>query len=325
MLVCLAGAPALADQSVEDLEVCDGLSIFWSFVQSEGPTAIFVPGQGEVDRNGDRPDFINGTPLYMLADLQAAGINTLMFDKRGVGKSRVGNGKPWDKGTIEDEAKDVQCLIRWVRENKNPRRLTLIGYNDGDIVAALAVSETDPQGIVMLPSYDLRVSDFPAALDQAGLGKTAVEQVREAVSIELGGGKADLRQSILRPVVDSILTSIRQTRAPADRVGIIAALNLPILMIGAGDELQQSQTGFWILSRANPRVQAQFDANLNKILRRTSADCNDVCQRQRKPLGSPLDQATVNLIVKFVACGNDGAGAQECLRNGAAVPSPAKP
>lgn len=307
LIFCLAAQAAVA----EDITVCDGLAATWMSARPGTAAAIFVPGQGPIGRNGDRADAIHATSLFLATDLMKAEMSALIFDKRGIGASTLGNGNPWDKSTMMEEASDIQCLVRWVTENKHPSRITLIGSGDGNFVAALAAT-TGVDAIVMLPVFEGSASELADDLRREGLAEPAVTEIEHAVATRLKGQRAKFAYSILHRPADTIFRRIRRMRPPFNRIEIVARLNVPILLIGAGRDLETSQSKFERLAASNPRAKAFFVSNMSNLLRPYTSECPESCQPARKPLGSPLEPAAVAAISSFVACGSASPDLKSC-------------
>jgi pimeloyl-ACP methyl ester carboxylesterase len=106
--------------------------------RSPGPHAavVMVHSSGNQSRNGPVAYF------RLIANLLAAnGITSLVYDKRGVGKS-TGN---WRTATFEDLAADVRAAIAAVRQTPDvdPKRVGLWGLSQAGWVAPLAAQDTD--------------------------------------------------------------------------------------------------------------------------------------------------------------------------------------
>ncbi|MGB8400210.1 MAG: hypothetical protein WCE35_15570 [Bradyrhizobium sp.] len=308
----LVGGAAFA--SSEGVMACDGLAATWMSARPEAPAAIFVPGQGPITRNGDQAGLIHSTALFLATDLLKAEMSALIFDKRGIGASGIGSGKPWDESTMIEEANDIRCLVRWVIENKQPSSVTLIGYNDGNIVAAMAAT-AGVDGIVMLPVFEGSASDMADDLRRGGLAEPAVAEIERAVASRLRGETATYSFPTLHRVVATIVKRIRSMRPPFDQIDVVARLDMPVLLVGAGRDFETSRTKFKRLAEAAPGASIFYEPNMSGFLRTYAADCPDSCQRKRLPSSDPLDPGAVAAISSFVACGKVGTNATSCHAN----------
>jgi hypothetical protein len=310
-----AGAQVGNDGMVDETS-CDGLALSWMPApplssNAAAPAVIFVPGRGAFDRNGNTPDLMAATTLFLATDLREAGISSVRFDKRGVGGSTIGNGKPWDRSTIAEEANDIRCLIRWLRQTRGPSQVTLAGFDDGGIVAALAAMTAKVDGIVMLPVMQGTADEMVEDMRREGLAAPAAREIEQAVAARLKGATADYAHPILYRPVDVIVRRAKAMRPPFDRLGLVARLGVPLLVIGAGWDFESSQTKLRRFAESARRATTFFVPDMNNLLRPYTMECPDSCQRARNPTGSPLERSAVVAIAAFV-CGNAVTGAKTC-------------
>lgn len=313
---CLAAfGGAVHSQSVNINETaCDGIAMAWLPVPSNksAPAVIFVSGRGPIDRFGNTPILMPYTTLFIAVELQNAGIASVSFDKRGAGESVVGNGKAWDRGTMADEAKDVKCLVDWLREKHAPSRITLVGFDDGNVVAAMAAATTAVDAIVMLPVFETTAGDMFEELRKAGLSEAATKEIEQGVTARLKGEKADYSHPILHRPVDAIVWRVRLTRPPYDRTILVANLNLPILLVRAAWDFESNQTEIRRLAESAPRATIVTIADMSSRLRLHTKECPDACQERRNPNGNPLQPAVAKVVATFARCGKIDADADVC-------------
>ena len=100
------------------------------------PAVILLPGSGVGDRDG----VAGGVPtLGQLAGALAdAGFLTVRFDKRGYGQS----GGRIESATLGDFAEDAIAVMKWLaaRRDINPKRIAIVGHNEGAWVALMAAA-----------------------------------------------------------------------------------------------------------------------------------------------------------------------------------------
>lgn len=293
---------------------CDGIAMAWLPDPSNdlAPAVIFVPGRGPIDRFGNTPDLVYYTTLFVAVELQKAGIASVSFDKRGTGESTVGNGKAWDSGTMADEAEDVHCLVNWLREKHAPSRITLIGFDDGDVVAAMAAATTPVDAIVMLPVFETTARDMFEELRDSGLSEAATREIEQAVAARLKGEAPIYAHPILHRPVDTIVRRVTGMRPPLNRTDLVAHLNLPILLVRAARDFESSQTEIKRLAESAPHVTTVVIADTSSRLRISTAECSDTCQEERNPNGNPLQPNAVKAIVTFARCGSFAADPDTC-------------
>src|SRR4029077_8039367 len=111
------------------------------------PAAIFIGGSGPVDRD----ETVAGhKPFLVLADfLTKKGIAIFRYDKRGIALSR-GN---YAGATMEDFTRDANATLAYMklRKDLDAKRLGIIGYSEGGIVAAVVATHSeDVRWLVLL-------------------------------------------------------------------------------------------------------------------------------------------------------------------------------
>jgi uncharacterized protein len=101
------------------------------------PAIVLISGISKHERNHGQP------PLVVFRDiadaLGRAGIAALRVDDRGVGAS-TGD---YASATTLTEANDVHTEIAWLRARKDvdPRRVAVVGYSEGGLIAPIVASE----------------------------------------------------------------------------------------------------------------------------------------------------------------------------------------
>ncbi len=101
------------------------------------PAIVLISGISKHERNHGQP------PLVVFRDIADAlgrvGIAALRVDDRGVGAS-TGD---YASATTLTEAKDVHTEIAWLRARKDidPRRVAVVGYSEGGLIAPIVASE----------------------------------------------------------------------------------------------------------------------------------------------------------------------------------------
>ncbi len=111
--------------------------------------ALFIGGSGSVDRDGNAPGLLTDSYLQLAHALAKAGIASLRYDKRGVGKSEGDLAS----ASRSDLLNDVRAALAALRAQPeiDPDRIFLIGHSEGAYLAPIIASEDDTiRGIVLL-------------------------------------------------------------------------------------------------------------------------------------------------------------------------------
>lgn len=112
--------------------------------------AVFLHGSGPQDRNENSPQLPLAVFDTFAADLAAAGVASVRYDKRGVGES----AGDLLRASIEDLTDDARAALRFARRVHETAGLPvfLIGHSEGCTIAMLlaAGEAPPPAGLVLL-------------------------------------------------------------------------------------------------------------------------------------------------------------------------------
>jgi dienelactone hydrolase len=184
------------------------------------PAIVLISGISKHERNHGQP------PLVVFRDiadvLARAGIAALRVDDRGVGAS-TGD---YANATTLTEAKDVHTEIAWLRARKDidPRRVAVVGYSEGGLIAPVVASE-DPT--------------IAAAVLLAGPGVSGPELARYQVEIAVENdatiAAADRERAIAKELAEPM--SPRETVFMSlDPLAYAAKVRAPSLILQGGSD-----------------------------------------------------------------------------------------
>ena len=112
---------------------------------------IMVTGSGPENRD---EEVAGHKPFAVIADrLARAGIATLRYDDRGVGKSVGGETK---HTTSLDVAEDATAGIEWLRAQKRFKKVGLLGHSEGGLIAFMLAAQKKVDFIVSLAGPAVR-------------------------------------------------------------------------------------------------------------------------------------------------------------------------
>jgi pimeloyl-ACP methyl ester carboxylesterase len=126
----------------------DGLTLAGSFVEVAAPRAValVLAGSGRSDRNGDVPRLPVGVSRAIAQALAAEHIETLRYDKRGVGASE-GN---FLTAGLNDNYSDARSALAWLSARCPNLPIFVIGHSEGALHAAHLAAEEQVAGAVLL-------------------------------------------------------------------------------------------------------------------------------------------------------------------------------
>ncbi|WP_024803929.1 alpha/beta hydrolase [Nocardia sp. BMG51109] len=138
----IAVTPARLDVEYEDLyfTAADGVRVNGWFVRAAEPVGHILFAHGNAGNIGDR------TPV--LALLAAAGLDVLVFDYRGYGRSE---GRPSEAGCYLDARAAREALLG--RPGVDPDRVLYLGKSLGGGVAIELATEFPPAGLILMSTF----------------------------------------------------------------------------------------------------------------------------------------------------------------------------
>jgi len=115
---------------------------------SPGPAALLISGSGPIDRNSNSQHLAINIMGELATHLEASGIASLRYDKRGIGNS---DGDYLASG-LHDNIADAQAALVALRSRPevDPGQLFVIGHSEGAIIASDLAGDSQLAGVVLL-------------------------------------------------------------------------------------------------------------------------------------------------------------------------------
>jgi pimeloyl-ACP methyl ester carboxylesterase len=166
------------------------------------PAVVLLAGSNAPNRDG----VAVGVPAMaeLAGSLAEAGFVSVRYDRRGVGQS----GGRSESATVSDYADDARAVVKWLtaRKDVDPKRIALIGHDEGVWVALLAASR------------ERRVA---AIVSLAGPASTGAELLLERQQAELDSSKApdverNAKVALQRQINSAVLTGKGWEQIPPD-------------------------------------------------------------------------------------------------------------
>lgn len=263
-----------------------------------GIGALIVAGSGPTDANGNNPISGRNNMLRLLSGaLAGAGIASIRYDKRGVGRSAAGAPHEMTM-TLDSTVADAELVARRLMAMGSIRRIVLIGHSEGALVVTLAAARLQPAALVHLcgPGQPLagtfhdqiRRSGAPEAL-KADAGRILEE-------LSLGRPVASVPpqlMSLFRPSVQPFLMSML-TRDPAVELAKVAA---PTLIVGGGRDIQIDRDDFGRLASTKPSAETLWLDTMNHVLK----DVGESQAANTAAYGDPARPLAAGLAERIVA------------------------
>ncbi|MFB6457214.1 alpha/beta fold hydrolase [Chitinophaga sp. Hz27] len=134
------------NETLDTVQTQDGSVLYGTLQQPAAndkvPMVLIIPGSGMVDRNGDAGavEMAFQHSYLQLADgLNANGIASLRYDKRGVGRSTQ-ISKPMAQTSLDDYISDAAAWVQHLRNSGNFSRIIIIGHSEGSLIGMAVAS-----------------------------------------------------------------------------------------------------------------------------------------------------------------------------------------
>ncbi|MGZ3402220.1 MAG: alpha/beta hydrolase [Phenylobacterium sp.] len=265
-----------------------------------GPAVLLIAGSGPTDRDGNSSiGSVRPANLKLIAEgLAAAGVPSLRYDKRGLGKSAPAMLREADL-RFTTYVDDAAAFARLLKAQPGVTCVVLLGHSEGALIAALAAQKVATCGVIEVSGIgrplgvvlreQLAAGPMPPNLrEQSNAALTELEHGREIANIP--GLEALFRPSV-QPYLISQLT-IDPTQA-------LAAVKAPALILQGDNDVQVSVEDARRLKAARPDARLVIVPDMNHVLKAAPTDRAGNLATYPDP-DRPLAPQVMPAIVDFV-------------------------
>jgi len=237
------------------------------------PLAIFLSGSGPTNRDGNTPSAgIQSNCLKLLARaLEAQGVSTLRYDKRGVGES-ANAAVSESTLSVTTYSEDARGWISRYRGDPRFSAIVLVGHSEGALIGTLAAERAPVDGLVLLAAAGRPISQV--LREQLGRQLTPDLMARsDSILAQLARGlsvdevPSDL-WSLYRPSVQPYLRSW----LPLDPADELKRVSAPVMVVQGTTDAQVSLEDVNRLVAARPDAVKLVIRDMNHVLKIASAD-----------------------------------------------------
>jgi pimeloyl-ACP methyl ester carboxylesterase len=267
-------------------------------VKGKIPVVLIIAGSGPTDRDGNSPKLgITANTYKMIAnELGKAGIASLRYDKRLVGKSVSSTTE--NQLRFDDYVEDGVNLVNFLNDDERFSRIIILGHSEGSLVG-------------MLTSIDQPVKGFIAV---AGAGDSADNMLTEQMKSQpthISEGFKRMLDSLKRgKTTDNIDPSLYFIARPGiqkylmswfryDPTRVIRKLSIPILIVQGNTDLDVKVSNAEKLKKAKSAATLEIIPEMNHVLKEAPADKDKNIATYSDP-NLPLKPEFVKAIVTFV-------------------------
>lgn len=233
------------------------------------PAILFIPGSGPTDRNGDNPMGVKGGAIRQLAEaLGENGIATLRTDKRGMFGSSDAVPNP-NAVTFDDYVEDTRGWTQFLAD-RGKSCVWLAGHSEGSTVALLAAQDSDRIcGLILIAGSGRPILDVILGQLESQLPAEMLAQV-DAAFARLKAGQmveADQVPAPLASMFSPDLQRFMMSGYTLDPAQLLQGVDLPILIIQPGEDLQVKSEEGDLLNAAAPQARLLVLDGVNHVLK----------------------------------------------------------
>lgn len=268
----VGAAPSLAEVPVEAPGPQGALAgTMLRSPERKGPVALIIPGSGPTDRDGNNPMGVKAASYRLLAEgLAARGVTTVRVDKRGMfgSSSAVSDA---NAVTIADYVSDTAAWVRVMREQTGASCVWLIGHSEGGLVSLAAAQEIDNLcGLVLVAAPGQPMGEVIRQQLGANPANAPLIEAAEAAINRLNSGRKVDVSSLPQPLLPLFSPAVQDYLISAfalDPAELAARVDLPILIVQGGKDLQVPVEDSNRLKAANPSAVLEIFPDANHVLK----------------------------------------------------------
>ena len=233
--------------------------------------ALIIPGSGPTDRDGNNPLGMQAASYRLLAEgLFGQAITTVRIDKRGMFGSASALSDA-NAVTINDYVTDTAAWVSIIRAKTGAPCVWLIGHSEGGLVALAAAQKVkDLCGVVLVAAAGRPLGDVIKAQLRSNIANAPLIGAADAAIDRLASGQkvdvSDLPPPLL-PLFHSAVQDYLINVFALDPARLAAGVELPILIVQGGKDLQVLVEDAERLKAANPSATLKVLPNVNHVLK----------------------------------------------------------
>jgi uncharacterized protein len=227
-----------------------GCALAGTYVEAEHPTAaaLLITGSGKTDRDSDAALPLGltlriGVSSFVADAMQAAGVSSLRYDKRGVGKS---GGDCYRTGMTQRLA-DARAALDWLRHRSGGLPLIAIGHSEGTFYAARLAADGALAGAILLSGPTHTGGEVLAwqTREIAGTLPASTQMIVRLLRVDVVKAQRKNQDKVMASAADVIRVQGQKVNArwlrdfvTYDPAPVLARITVPVLAITGGHDQQ---------------------------------------------------------------------------------------
>lgn len=247
----------------------DSATLHGTLLNAAGGSSIailIIPGSGPTDRDGNSPAFQgkNNSLKYLAEFIAEEGISSLRIDKRGIAQSQTG-AKEEDM-SFEDYINDAAEWVKFLKTEKKFEKVWIAGHSEGSLVGMVAVQRCDADGFISLAGGGFPLDEVIAKQLEAQPPMVLEPSLAIMAKLKAGEIEEEVPQflfSLFRPSVQPYLITLFKYDPAVE----IAKLDMPVLIVQGGMDVQVDDPNGEVLKNALPSADYLYAPKMNHVLK----------------------------------------------------------
>ncbi len=259
---------------------------------------IIIAGSGPTDRDGNSSQGLQTNAYKMLADsLEAAGIASLRYDKRGVGKSIPHAVQHEDQLRFDTYVNDVLLWVKQLEKEQGFGKLFLLGHSEGALLATLAAQQCKLAGVISVSGAGSPIGQI--LRQQIAKNAPAYQLQADTIINTLEKGQTlQVTTEALAPIFRASIQPYLISWMRYDPAKELAQLKLPLLILQGTADLQVPVSEAQKLRQACPTAKYYEIEAMNHVLKTVGNDQNANLAAYANPK-LPIDSDLCHAIIAF--------------------------
>lgn len=226
--------------------------------------AILIGDSGPTDRNGNQQMMVNNSLKLLAEGLYKNDIASFRYDKRIVKQMKI---RALNEKNIrfDDFIGDAIAILNYFKKDKRFSKIYIIGHGQGSLIGMVA-AQNGADGFISIAGVGQEIDDVivdqlsqqaPGLVDNA---RTSFDDLRaDGAAYNYSPGLASIFRKELQPFI--------YTWMQYDPKVEIIKLNIPVLILNGGKDIQVQVSEAEILQRAKPDAEYEIIQDMNHIFK----------------------------------------------------------
>lgn len=283
-----------------EIHISEGILSGSLYVPEAARTLVILhAGSGPTDRDGNQIQMKNNSLKQLSDQLNERGLATLRYDKRGIGKSTLKELRE-ENVSVDTFANDLGLWITELNNTGNFDQIWLAGHSEGVLISSLAAQNYPAViGLVAIAGTG-RPGDLILKEQLKNQPQFVLDAAIPIIDELKSGKKVDsipvFLNNIFRKSVQPYIISWFKYD-PSEEIG---KLDIPVLVIQGGTDLQVNETDGTLLHKAADKSELVIISDMNHVLKQTELTTLSEQMKIYSDPELPIHRELAEKIVSFI-------------------------